>query len=48
MYHRERDWVNAQGATKVDTWEGAKFNYRANSGKGSEVKYNKMLKNFVK
>jgi len=30
--HYEYDWVNANGTTKVDTWEGAKFNYKAGKG----------------
>ncbi len=40
IYHRERDWVNSKGATKVDTWEGAKYEYKAASGKGAEFKFN--------
>jgi len=32
VYHKERDWVNAEGKTKVDTWEGAKFQHRAGKG----------------
>jgi len=32
VYHREPDWVNAHGSTKVDTWEGAKFQHRAGKG----------------
>ncbi len=40
IYHREQDWVNAKGSTKVDTWEGAKYEYKAATGKGSEFKFN--------
>jgi hypothetical protein len=40
IYNREKDWVNAKGSTKVDTWEGAKLDYRAQTGKGSELKFN--------
>lgn len=39
IYHRERDWVNARGSTDVKTWEGAKYEYKAHSGKGSELKF---------
>ena len=39
VYHKEKDWVNAKAATKVDTWEGAKFAYKAGKG-ASEYKFN--------
>lgn len=37
--HKESDLVTASGGTKVDTWEGAKFAYKAGKG-GAEHKFN--------
>jgi len=40
IYHKEpANKVEAKGSTKVDTWEGAKFNYKSGKG-GSEWKFN--------
>jgi len=33
--HKEKDWFNAKSSTKLDTWEGAKFNYKAGKGQSA-------------